>query len=130
MRGAVISGIASSTLSLVLAAVATTTLLARAMAPVAREARNCLLLWLALHGTRPDQRSQVIKALPPLDQRPLPPPFRSRGAKPSGTLTATHTNSPFTTDPQNYPAAAARGCGHVSNVPTCSKLHENDISPG
>jgi len=61
---------ASSTLSLILAAVAATTLLARAIAPVAREVRNCLLLWLALRGTRPDQRSQVIKALPPLDERP------------------------------------------------------------
>ncbi|WP_162906966.1 hypothetical protein [Allorhizocola rhizosphaerae] len=64
---------ASSTLSLALAALATTTLLVRALATVAREARNCLFLWLARHGTRPDQRTQIIKALPPTDQRPLPP---------------------------------------------------------
>lgn len=62
---------ASSTVTVVLAALVATTLFARAMAPVAREARNCLLLWLALRGTRPDQRLQVLKALPPLDQRPL-----------------------------------------------------------
>ena len=62
----------SSPLSLALAALATAPLLARAMAPVAREARNCLLLWLALRGTRPEQRPQVIKALPPLE--PLLPP--------------------------------------------------------
>lgn len=43
------------------------------MAPVAREARNCPLLWLALHGTRPDRRPNVINALPPLDRRPLQP---------------------------------------------------------
>jgi hypothetical protein len=65
----------SSPLSLALAALATATLLARAMAPVAREARNCLLLWLALRGTRPEQRPQVIKALPSLE----PPLSRAPG---------------------------------------------------
>jgi hypothetical protein len=59
----------ASTLSLALAALATTTLLTRALIPLAREARNCLLLWLALHGTRPDQRPQVIKELASLDER-------------------------------------------------------------
>jgi hypothetical protein len=67
------TGMSSSTLSLAAAALAATPLLARAMASVAREARNCLLLWLALRGTRPEQRSPVIQVLPPLDpQRPTP----------------------------------------------------------
>lgn len=65
------TGMASSTLSLAPAVFATASLLVRAVAPVAREVRNCLLLWLALRDTRPGQRSEVIKALPPLDrQRP------------------------------------------------------------
>jgi hypothetical protein len=89
VRGVPISGMASSTLSLALAALATTTLLTRAMAPLAREARNCLLLWLALHGTRPDQRPDVIKALPPLDQGPLQPARGSRIAKPSDAPAST-----------------------------------------
>jgi hypothetical protein len=72
VRGAPIDGMPSSPLTLALAALATTTLLARAMAPVVREARNCLLLWLALRGTPPEQRPQVIKALPPLEPPPLP----------------------------------------------------------
>jgi hypothetical protein len=64
---------AMASLALAPAELAAASLLVRAMAPVAREVRNCLLVWLALRGTRPGQRPQVIKALPPLDRRmPLP----------------------------------------------------------
>lgn len=98
MRGAPIGGMANSPLSLVLAALAATTVFTRMMAPLARELRNCLLLWLALRGTRPDQRPQVIKALPPLEP-PLPSTPDSLVARPSATATATRTDSPSTTDP-------------------------------
>src|SRR5262249_16636384 len=57
-----ISGMA--TLSLTLAALATTALTARATAPVARELRQCLFLWLVLRGARPDQRAEVRWAMP------------------------------------------------------------------
>ncbi|WP_431930284.1 hypothetical protein [Micromonospora sp. RP3T] len=56
-------------LGLALTALAATTVLARAMAPVAREARTSLLLWLALRGTRPHQRPELLRALPPLAGR-------------------------------------------------------------
>lgn len=65
-------GMTSSTLSLALAALATSALVARAVAPVAREIRNCVLLWLALRGTKPGQRPEVLKALPSLDRQPSP----------------------------------------------------------
>jgi hypothetical protein len=130
MRGAPIGGMANSPLSLVLAALAATTVFTRVMAPVARELRNCLFLWLALRGTRPDQRPQVIKALPPLEPPPLPSTPDSRVAKPSDTATATRTDSPSTTEPQRHPATTAQRCGHIRNVPTCSNARENDINPG
>jgi hypothetical protein len=74
-------GMASTTLSLTPAVIAAACLFIRAMAPVAREARNCLLLWLALRGTRPGQRSQIIKALPPLEQRQPSPARSSRNVR-------------------------------------------------
>lgn len=119
----------SSPLSLALAALATATLLARAMAPVAREARNCLLLWLALRGTRPEQRPQVIKALPPLEPL-LPPAPGSRIAKPSDVAASTHTDSWSTTGPRRYPATTARRCGRIRNVPTGPKNRKNGMNPG
>ncbi|WP_281942379.1 hypothetical protein [Micromonospora sp. AKA38] len=53
-------------LGLALTALAATAVLARATAPVAREARTALLLWLALRGARPHQRPELLRALPPL----------------------------------------------------------------
>ncbi|WP_405090002.1 hypothetical protein OG767_20270 [Micromonospora sp. NBC_01392] len=53
-------------LGLAFTALAATAVLARAMAPVAREARTSLLLWLALRGARPHQRPELLRALPPL----------------------------------------------------------------
>lgn len=97
MRSAPIDGMPSSPLSLALAALATTTVLARGMAAVAREARNCLLLWLALRGTSPEQRSQIIKSLPSLEPPPAAP--SSHIAKPSDTATSTTTKGLSTTEP-------------------------------
>lgn len=37
--------------------------LGRALAQLAREVRLALLNWLALRGTRPDERSEIIQAL-------------------------------------------------------------------
>ena len=65
-------GMTSSALSLVLVAAATSAVVARAVAPVAREMRNCVLLWLALRDTQPDQRPEVLKALPSLDCQSSP----------------------------------------------------------
>jgi hypothetical protein len=35
----------------------------RIVAPLAREARLITVVWLALRGTRPDQRAEIIRAL-------------------------------------------------------------------
>ena len=35
----------------------------RMLAPLAREARLSILSWLALRGTQPDQRPEIIRAL-------------------------------------------------------------------
>jgi hypothetical protein len=106
VRGAPISDMGSSTLNLALAALATTTLLARAMAPMAREARNCLLLWLALRGTRPSQRPAVIQALPPLDQQPQPA---------CGSLIANTADAPTSTRTES-PAICLQGSPHAPAI--------------
>jgi hypothetical protein len=41
---------------------------ARVLNPLIREVRICLLLWLALRRTSPDQRASIIRALPSLDE--------------------------------------------------------------
>src|SRR5689334_20664947 len=110
MRSAPIGGMPSSPLSLALAALATAPLLARAMAPVAREARNCLLLWLALRGTRPEQRPRVIKALPPLE--PLLPPAPGFTHRQAIGHRGIHPRRHWsTTELQRYPATTARRRG-------------------
>lgn len=90
----------SSTVTVALAALVAMTPFARAMAPVARETRNCLLLWLALRGTRPDQRLQVLEALPPLDQQPLPTLRRFAPGQPFGHLDLHPQGRPPTNGPQ------------------------------
>jgi hypothetical protein len=51
------------TLAMIPALVALTIAAGRIVAPLAREARLITVVWLALRGTRPGQRAEIIRAL-------------------------------------------------------------------